>query len=46
MQKIKFIVDIGTVQNYLEKWGKKVNFGNGVAEIAIKSMRERESKDK
>ena len=44
LQKIEFIGDIGTVQSYLEKWGKRVNFGNGVAEIARKSMRE--SKDK
>ena len=44
LQKIEFIGDIGTVQSYLEKWGKRVNFGNGVAEITRKSMRE--SKDK
>ena len=44
MQKIEFIGDIDTVQNYLEKWGKRVNFGNSVAKIARKSTRD--SKDK
>ena len=44
MQKIEFIGDISTVQSYLEKWGKRVNLGNGGAEIARKIMRE--SKDK
>ena len=44
LQKIEFIGDIDTVQNYLEKWGKRVNFGNSVVEIARKSTRD--SKDK
>ena len=44
LQKIEFIGDIDTVQNYLEKWGKRVNFGNSVAKIARKSTRD--SKDK
>ena len=37
MQKTEFIVVIGTVQNYLVKWGERLNFGNGVVEIARKS---------
>ena len=36
MQKTEFIVVIGTVQSYLAKWGKKLNFNNGIAEIAKK----------
>ena len=44
LQKIKFIGDIGTVQSYLGKWKKKVNFDNTVAKIARKSMREKEDK--
>ena len=32
MQKIEFIGDIGIVQSYLGKWGKRVNFSNGIAE--------------
>ena len=44
LPKTEFIGDISTVQSCLEKWEKIVNFGNGVAEIARKSMRE--SKDK
>ena len=41
MQKIEFICDMGIVQSYLGNWGKRVNFGNGVAEILTKSMREK-----
>ena len=37
-----FICVIGTVPTYLGKWGKRVNFGNGVAEIQQKYERERE----
>ena len=44
MQKIEFIGDIGTVQSYLGKWKKIVNFDNTVAKIARKSMREKEDK--
>ena len=44
LQKIKFIVDIGTVQSYLEKWKKIVNFDNTVAKIARKSMRKKDDK--
>ena len=44
LQKIEFIGDIGTVQSYLKKWGKRVNFDNGVPKIARKSKRG--SKDK
>ena len=44
LQKTEFIGNIGTVQSYLEKWGKRVNFNNDVAEIARKGMRK--SKDK
>ena len=36
MQKTEFIVVIGTVQSYLPKWGERLNFSNGVAEIARK----------
>ena len=43
MQKNEFIGVIGTVQSYLEKWEKRLNFGNGVAEVARKSIREREN---
>ena len=38
-----FICDIGTVQSYLENWGKRVNFGNSVAKILTKVW---ERKDK
>ena len=38
----EFICIIVTVQSYLENWGKRVNFGNGVAEIQQKYERERE----
>ena len=38
----EFICAIGTVSSYLGNWGKKVNFGNGVAEIQQKYERERE----
>ena len=41
MQKTEFIVVIGTVQSYLAKWGERLNFGNIVAEIVRKSMREK-----
>ena len=37
---MEFIWDIGTVQSYLAWWRKRVNFGNGVAKILTKSMRE------
>ena len=36
MQKTEFIGVIGTVQSYLKKWGKRLNFGNNVAKIARK----------
>ena len=38
----EFICVIGTVPSYLGNWGKRVNFGNGVAEIEQKYERERE----
>ena len=38
----EFICVIGTVPSYLENCGKRVNFGNGVAEIQQKYERERE----
>ena len=41
MQKTEFIVIIGTVQSYLAKWREILNFGNIVAEIVRKSMREK-----
>ena len=34
---------IGTVQSYLAKWGERLNFGNTVAEIVRKSMREKKT---
>ena len=34
---MKFIGVIGIVQSYLAKWGKRLNFGNSVAEITRKS---------
>ena len=37
-----FICVIGTVPTYLGKWGKWVNFSNGVVEIQQKYERERE----
>ena len=37
----EFICVIGTVPSYLENCGKRVNFGNGVAEIQQKYERER-----
>ena len=43
LQKIIFICNMGTVQNYLENWWKRVNFENGVAEILTKVW---EGKDK
>ena len=36
----EFIYVIGTVLSYLGNWGKRVNFGNGVAEIQQKYERE------
>ena len=39
---LEFICVIGTVPSYLGNWGKRVNFGNGVAEIQQKYERERE----
>ena len=33
---------MGTVLSYLGNWGKRVNFGNGVAKIQQKYERERE----
>ena len=38
----EFICVIGTVPTYLGNWGKRVNFGNGVAKIQQKYERERE----
>ena len=38
---LEFICVIVTVQNYLGNWGKRVNFGNGVAETQQKYERER-----
>ena len=38
----EFICVIGTTPTYLGKWEKRVNFGNGVAEIQQKYERERE----
>ena len=42
MLNSEFICVIGTVPSYLENWRKRVNFGNGVAEIQQKYERERE----
>ena len=39
LQKTEFIGDIGTVQSYLRKCGKRVNFGKTVVEIARKSIK-------
>ena len=39
---LEFICVIGTVLTYLGKWGKRVNFGNGIAEIQQKYEREEE----
>ena len=41
---LEFICIIVTVQSYLGNWGKRVNFGNVVAEIQQKYERERERK--
>ena len=41
MQKTEFIDVINTIQSYLAKWGERLNFGNGIAEIVRKSMREK-----
>ena len=43
MQKTEFIIVIGTVQSYLAKWGKRLNFGDTIAEIMRKSMREKKA---
>ena len=40
--KLEFICAISTVLTYLRKWGKRLNFGNGVTEIQQKYERERE----
>ena len=40
-KKIEFIVVIDIVQSYLAKRGERLNFGNTVAEIVRKSMREK-----
>ena len=42
MLNLEFICVIGTILTYLGKWGKRVNFGNGVAKIQQKYERERE----
>ena len=39
----EFICVIGTIPSYLDNWGKRVNFGNGVTEIQQKYERERKS---
>ena len=39
---LEFISVIDTVLTYLGKWGKRVNFGNGVVKIQQKYERERE----
>ena len=39
---LEFICIIVTVQSYLGNWGKRVNFGNGIAEIQQKYEIERE----
>ena len=39
----EFICDIGTVSSYLGNWEKRVNFGNGIAEIQQKYERKRKS---
>lgn len=40
LQKAEFICDMNTIQNYLEKRGKRVNFDNTAGEILTKGMRE------
>ena len=40
-KKMEFIVVIGTIRRYLAIWGERLNFGNTVAEIIRKSMREK-----
>ena len=40
--KLEFICIISTVPTYLGKWGRRVNFSNGVTEIQQKYERERE----
>ena len=42
MLNLEFIYVIGIVPSYLGNWGKRVNFGNGAAEIQQKYERERE----
>ena len=34
---------MSTVPSYLRSWGKRVNFGNGIAEIQQKYGREKKS---
>ena len=38
---LEFVCVISTVPSYLGNWKKRVNFGNGVAEIQQKYERER-----
>ena len=45
MQETKFIVVIDTVQSYLAKWGKRLNFGNTVAEIVREVWERRKMSD-
>ena len=42
MLNSEFICVIGTILTYLGKWGKRVNFGNGVVEIQQKYEKEKE----
>ena len=39
---LEFICVIGTILTYLGKWGKRVNFSNGVAELQQRYEREKE----
>ena len=39
---LEFICVIGTILSYLRNWGKRMNFGNGIAEIQQKYEREGE----
>ena len=36
MLNLEFICVMGTILSYLGNWGKRVNFGNGVAKILTK----------
>ena len=38
---MEFIIVVATVQSYLVKWGERLNFGDTIAEIVRKSMREK-----